>query len=334
MLGPGQLELREVPDPAPHPDEAIVRVMAAGICGSDAECFAGAHPLPNYPRLPGHEFAGVIESVGPAWGGPPVGTRVAVDPALSCGRCYARRVGRHNCCAGISIAGVHRPGALAEYTVCRSSQVFPIPDDMSFEVGAAVETLSIGAQVVARAEVRQADRAVVLGAGPIGLCYLMMARQAGASVLVSEPLFWRRALARELGAEVVINPADGELSGAVREFTAGSGAHVAVDATGEIAGAEAAVSVVGSAGRVVVLTLVNQPMRIRPWQLVRQELTILGSRLTRADFAELIGLAHSGKTPLEKLVTHRYPLAEAPAAFAEACGKPEGLVKAMVLPQQ
>jgi len=174
----------------------------------------------------------------------------------------------------------------------------------------------------------------VLGAGPIGLCYLMMARQAGASVLVSEPLFWRRALARELGAEVVINPADGELSGAVREFTAGSGAHVAVDATGEIAGAEAAVSVVGSAGRVVVLTLVNQPMRIRPWQLVRQELTILGSRLTRADFAELIGLAHSGKTPLEKLVTHRYPLAEAPAAFAEACGKPEGLVKAMVLPQQ
>jgi len=187
LTGPGALELREVPDPEAGPNEAIVRVEAVGICGSDAECFAGKHPLSTYPRLPGHEFSGEVLAVGSAWEGAPVGTRVVADPAISCGRCYACQQGRHNCCAEVSIAGVHRPGAMAEYAVCRASQLYPIPDSMSFETGALVESLSIGAQAVLRADVGEGDCVAVLGGGPIGLCSLIMARQAGARVLLSEP---------------------------------------------------------------------------------------------------------------------------------------------------
>ncbi len=333
LTGPGALELRDVPDPQPGPQEAVVRVEAVGICGSDAECFAGKHPLPNYPRLPGHEFSGVVAAVGSAWEGAPAGTRVAVDPAVSCGRCYACRHGRHNCCAEVSIAGVHRPGAMAEYALCRASELYPIPDAMSFEVAALVETLSIGAQAVHRAGVEPDDLVVILGGGPIGLCTLVMARQAGARVLLAEPLTWRLALAEELGAEVCVNPADSSVSDAVQEFTGGYGAHVVVDATGERSAAESSLALVGSAGRVVILTLSEEPIHVRPWQLVRQELTILGSRLTTADYGSLVALAASGEAPLEKLATHRYALADAERAFRAACERPEGLVKVLVLPQ-
>ena len=333
LTGPQKLELRQVPDPVPGPGEALIRVRAVGICGSDVECYQGTHPLPNYPRLPGHEFAGEIAAVGPDWSGPPVGARVAVDPALHCGRCYACRIGRHNCCTNVSIAGVHRPGAMAEYAPARAGHVYPIRDDMSFDVAAVVETLSFGAQVVDRAGVLQDDRVVVLGAGPIGLCSLLLAKNAGASVLVSEPLEWRRDLAAALGADRVIDPAATPLHQAVRDFTDDYGAHVAIDATGEIEGAEAAVSIAGSAARIVILTLRDEPMRVHPWQLVRQELTLLGSRLSRADFGDLIALAAGGRAPIERLITHRYLLAEAQTAFGTACERPPGLVKAIILPQ-
>ncbi len=333
LIGPGELELREVPDPEPGPDEAVVRVEAVGLCGSDAECFAGEHPLPNYPRLPGHEFSGQVLAVGSDWAGAPTGTRVVVDPAISCGRCYACRRGRHNCCAEVSIAGVHRPGAMAEYAVCRASQLYPIPDSMSFETAALVETLSIGAEAVLRAEVAEGDRVAVLGGGPIGLCCLLMARRAGADVLLSEPLFWRLELAENLGAEVCVNPAAYSVCEAVRDFTDGYGAHVVVEATGELSAAESALSLVGSAGRVVILTLSDQAIQVRPWQLVRQELAILGSRLSRADYSDLVALAASGKAPLERLATHRFRMSEAEQAFKAVRERPEGLVKAFVLPQ-
>jgi threonine dehydrogenase-like Zn-dependent dehydrogenase len=159
-----------------------------------------------------------------------------------------------------------------------------------------------------------------------------MARHAGARVLLAEPLAWRLALAEELGAEVCVNPADGSASDAVQEFTGGYGAHVVVDATGERSAAESSLALVGSAGRVVILTLSEEPIHVRPWQLVRQELTILGSRLTTADFGGLVALAASGEAPLERLATHRYPLGDAERAFRAACERPEGLVKALVLP--
>ena len=322
-----------MPAPQPKPEEALVRVRAVGICGSDAEAYTGKHPLPNYPRLPGHEFGGEVAAVGSGWRGAPVGTRVAVDPALSCGECYPCRQGRHNCCVSVSIAGVHRPGAMTEYVACEESQLFPIPDEMSFEAAAMVETLSIGAQATRQGDVKEEDRTVILGAGPIGLCCLMMARLRGARVLISEPLAWRRKLAEELGAGICVDPQNESITTAVEEFTDGAGANVVVDATGELEGAESAFELVGSAGRVVILTLANEPIQVRPWQLVRQELSVVGSRLSVADFGELVELAASGKAPIDRLVTNRYAFDQVPEAYRAVAEREEGLVKAVVVSQ-
>ena len=334
LLAPEQLELREVADPEPGAQEAVVRVRAVGVCGSDAECYAGRHPLPNYPRVPGHEFAGEVAATGPAWRGPPVGARVAVDPALSCGSCYACRHGRHNCCTNVSIAGVHRPGAMAEYVVCQASQLHIMPEDMDFETAAVVETLSIGAQAVRRGQVVSGDLVVVLGAGPIGLCCLMMAKQEGAKVLVSEPLAWRRSAAAKLGADVCVDPEGEALAEAVQSFTDGYGAHVVIDASGDLAVAQGSLSLAGAAGRVVILTISATPMELAPWELVRREVTVLGSRLTLSDFGELIGLVRAGATPIGRLVTHRFPMAEADRAHVAACQRDEGVIKTMILPQE
>jgi len=334
LLAPEQLELREVPDPEPAPREAVVRVRAAGICGSDVECYAGRHPLPNYPRVPGHELAGEVAATGPDWQGPPVGARVAVDPAISCGSCYACRHGRHNCCANVSIAGVHRPGAMAEYILCQASQLHVMPEDMDFETAAVVETLSIGAQAVRRGQVVSGDLVAVLGAGPIGLCCLMMAKQEGAKVLVAEPLAWRRAAAAELGADTCLDPEGESLSEAVRAFTDGCGAHVVIDASGDLAAAQESLSLVGSAGRLVILTISAAPMQVAPWELVRRELTVLGSRLTLSDWGELMGLVRSGATPIGGLVTHRFPMEEAERAHRAARRREEGVIKTIILPQE
>jgi len=331
LLGPRQLEPREAPEPQPGPDEALVRVGAVGICGSDAEAYTGKHPLPNYPRLPGHEFAGEVVAAGAEWRGVPVGRRVAVDPALSCGVCYPCRQGRRNCCVSVSIAGVHRPGAMTELVVCKAGQLFPIPEEMSFDTAAMVETLSIGAQATRRGNVQDGDQVVILGAGPIGLCCLMMARLRGGRVLVSEPLAWRRQLAEEMGAEACVDPSREPVLEAVNEFTDGGGANVVMDATGELEGAESAFALVGSAGRVVILTLADQPIKVRPWQLVRQELSVVGSRLSVADLGELVNLAALGKAPVDRLVTNRYPFEEAPEAFAAVARREEGVVKAVVV---
>jgi L-gulonate 5-dehydrogenase len=221
---------------------------------------------------------------------------------------------------------------MTEYVLCRADQLAPIPDTMSFEAAAVVETLSIGAQAVHRGDVRRGDRVVVLGAGPIGLCCLIMARQRGASVLVSEPLPWRRSLAESLGAEVCVDLAAQSVADAVQGFTDGHGAHVVIDATGEITCAQFALTLVGQAARVVILSLCEEPLQIAPWELVRQELTVLGSRLTLTGFADLVAMAASGDAPLGRLVTHRYEFSQADRAFAAVCERPSGLVKAIVLP--
>jgi L-gulonate 5-dehydrogenase len=220
---------------------------------------------------------------------------------------------------------------MTELVVCKAGQLFPIPEEMSFDTAAMVETLSIGAQATRRGNVQDSDQVVILGAGPIGLCCLMMARLRGGRVLVSEPLAWRRQLAEEMGAEACVDPSRESVPQAVNEFTDGGGANVVMDATGELEGAESAFALVGSAGRVVILTLADQPIKVRPWQLVRQELSVLGSRLSVADFGELVNLAASGKAPVDRLVTNRYPFEEAPEAFAAVARREEGLVKAVVV---
>src|SRR4051812_29611876 len=175
-----RIRLAERERPSPGPGEALVRVGAAGLCAGDLYIFTGKNPYVTYPRIGGHEIAGRVEAVGPGTDGPAAGTRVVVDPFLGCGHCYPCRVGKRNCCANLNIIGVHREGGFADYLCAPVSQLHSIPHGLSDFDASFAEPVAIGVQACRRGSIASDDRVLVLGAGPIGLAIVEVARAYGA----------------------------------------------------------------------------------------------------------------------------------------------------------
>src|SRR5579875_1363665 len=163
MTKPFTIELKDVPCPSPGPDEVLVRMKAAGICGSDVHFYDGSNPYANYPQIFGHELAGVIQAVGENVKQRKVGERVVVEPAVSCGRCYPCRIGKPNACANIDMIGSVRAGGFADSLTVPEHHVHLMPDNMSYEVGALCEPFSIGAQAIARANIQPGNTVTILG---------------------------------------------------------------------------------------------------------------------------------------------------------------------------
>ena len=153
---PKKLEVADLPKPQiTQPDEVLVRVLAGGICGSDLHIYHGTNPLATYPRVIGHEFGGVVEEVGSAVSPERIGQRVAVDPVVACGQCYACKIGRHNVCSTLEVMGVHRDGGFAEYVVVPEKNLYTFSKEVDDTMLALVEPYSIGMQINARGQIGQ-----------------------------------------------------------------------------------------------------------------------------------------------------------------------------------
>lgn len=185
---PGRLELQLGSDPVAVSGEAVIAVQAVGICGSDLHLFAGDHPYARFPNVQGHEFAGRIVALPDDDGGRwRIGDRVAIEPLMTCGVCLPCRRGRRNCCTRMETLGVHRDGGLAERIAVPLALLHAI-GDLSAELGALVEPVSIGLHAVSRGAPTGGDRAVILGAGPIGLAILLALRDRDVDTLVVDKL--------------------------------------------------------------------------------------------------------------------------------------------------
>ena len=329
-VGPRQVEVREVPDPVPAPDETLIRIETAGICGSDLHLFDGSNPYANYPRTQGHEFSGRVVAFGGAYDGPvKVGDRVTVEPLIWCGECFPCRNGRHNCCTKLKVLGVHTDGAFAEMIAVKSRALFPAIG-LDAELTALVEPISIGMQVVTRGMVTGKDMVVVYGAGVIGQAALVCARDRGARVLVVDKLASRLELATALGAEVVAQAGRDDVPRAIKEWTNGEGPAVAIDATGAPSAIRAAIDAVAPSGRVVIVGISNQEVSIPVIEFSRKELTILGSRNNTGVFGEALDLVQRLNDKLRVLVTHRYPIEQAQEAMTFALDRPQDSEKVLL----
>ena len=232
---PGELEIAEKPMPeAPGCGEAIVRIRAAGICGSDVHIFHGKNPFATYPRVIGHEAAGEVVQVGQEVANVQVGDHVAIDNVFSCGKCYACRVARHNVCSSVKVLGVHIDGIFAEYVKIPADHLYVLPKELAWEMAATVEPYAIAAESIHKGKVTADDSVLICGAGPIGLVILQACKSIGARVLVTDVVDSRLAKARNMGADRTVNTRKEELSKAVMDFTAGEGINVAMEATGVI----------------------------------------------------------------------------------------------------
>ena len=333
---PRTMRITDVPDAGePGSGEVLVRPEAVGLCGSDFHYFLGhlGDAVGNdlYPRVQGHEFAGVVEALGP---GSPAhlhrGARVAVWPVTACGRCYPCRIGRHNVCSNIRLVGIHRDGALQERVLVPADQVFPV-GELDPALSALIEPVSIAIRAVVRARLEAGEKAVVLGAGPIGQAIAAAAIDGGASALLVDRVVSRVERGRAVGADLLALAPEDDLVGAAREWAGDEGPEVVFEATGVPELVQTAVRLVSQAGRVVVVGLSAHDAPLRVGDLAFREIDVLGVSCCNGDeFAEAASLVARRKDALAGLVTHEFSLDEAPAAIDYAIRHPAEVMKALI----
>lgn len=310
---PGVVEIQERPLPEPGPGEALVRVLWCGICGTDVHgCGRGIFP----PGLViGHEYVAEVVSVGGEGVAP--GDLVVGDSVLGCGTCPFCRRGRPNLCTEGRILGVNEDGAMAEYARVPLRSLYRVPAGMPPEVAAFTEPASVAVHALAAGELVPGDPCLVMGAGPIGLLVQQLARLAGAApVLVVEPRPDRAALARETGADLVLDPTRTNLSAAVMGV-AGQGVPVVFECSGSPAALAGAPALCRPGGRVVVVGMCPEPVEIDFLALMNTEVEIRPVYCNaRDEFARALGLLAGGRLDVVPLLSDRLALDRAPEVLA------------------
>jgi len=318
LTGPRAFRLETVRDPAVGAGEVLVRVGAAGICGTDYRIWTGERRV-RYPLIPGHEFIGDVVAVG--WGVTRVtpGERVAVEPNWGCGTCDLCREGSVNLCLSRTAVGIDRDGGFAELALLPERACWPAPAGLPAEVLLFAEPLAVAARAVSRAAPRPGETAAVVGAGTLGLLALQLLRARGCRVLVVGRSDRRFELARALGADATV-AGDGEgVADAARRLSARDGVDLVVETAGTAGAVELSLGQVGfvrPGGRVILTGLPHDPSRIEFFWVVRREIDIRGSMIYQKEFGEAVALLGGGGIRVEALLTHRFPLTSIDAALA------------------
>jgi L-iditol 2-dehydrogenase len=311
--GAWQMPLREIDAPMPGPEDVVVAVRAVGVCGSDVHGFTGSTGR-RYPGIVmGHEFTGVISAVGERVTDHHVGERVVVHPLLTCGMCELCLAGRPNVCLNRTMIGMHQHGAYAEAVSVPQRQLHRLPEALSWEHGALVEPLAVALHAVNNTPLNLMEHVVVVGAGPIGLLVLLAARLKGAgTIIVTDRSPHRLDLARQLGANLVVNVAEQDAVAAVHAATGGVGAHAAIEAVGITPTVQQALAVTRIGGHVTWIGNSAPEVTLNMQHVVTREITIRGVYGFNAEFAQALELLASGRINVAPLIERIAPLAEGP----------------------
>jgi threonine dehydrogenase-like Zn-dependent dehydrogenase len=338
LIEPGRFEMTSLPRPSPGPGQVLVRVEAVSICGSDLGAYLGRHPRIVAPAILGHEFAGVIEALGPNVSGVAVGDRGAVEPTVACRTCRFCLRGNENICPSYRVIGEDDtlPGAMSGLVAVAADHFHPLPEAVSFEEGALVQPLAIGLHAVRdRGRVSAGETVLIVGAGPIGLAILLAAKDAGARVLISDTLPYRLEQAVELGADRAIDASSEDVASIAREETEGYGVDAAFEAVGGTSDAAFATAydATSRGGRVVVLGSFKAPtVPLRIGDMKYGEIEIRGSQAHPFSFRDVIAGIAAGRIPAARLITHRFPLSQVGEAFRLLEARDERVQKIVLLP--
>ena len=324
LHGVSDLRLHDEPLPVPGSGDLLVRVTAVGICGSDLRWLAQAgigNERLTEPLVPGHEFAGVIDSSERR------GQRVAVDPAISCGACEFCQGGHPNLCTAQRFAGqATQDGALREYLAWPLRCLYPLPDALTDADGAMLEPLGVAIHAVDLSHLRAGMTVAVLGCGPVGLLILQLARTLGAVRLIATDTLPHRLEAARLLATVDPFQADGgREAGEIVAATGGRGVDIAFETAGDNAAVEAAVASLRPGGCLVLVGIPADDRTSFSASIARRKgLTIKLSRRMKHTYPRAIHLVETGAVDVRSLVTHRFPLAQFDRAF-DVARRREGL---------
>jgi 2-desacetyl-2-hydroxyethyl bacteriochlorophyllide A dehydrogenase len=331
LSAPREFRLMDQPEPPlPGPGEALVRVHAVGICGTDLAAYQGKMPFVKYPRILGHELGVEVIAIGNGVTNVKPGDRCSVEPYLNDPESFASRKGRPNCCEKLQVLGVHCDGGMRPRIVVPARKMHAARS-LSYEQLALVETLAIGRHAVQRGQLTKDDVCLVIGAGPIGLAVLEFVRLSGASMLILDRSRQRLEFAQRMfPASKTLDPT-GHTPDELREHSGGNLPDVVLDATGSPASMSAAFGLVAHGGRLIFVGITGEEIRFIHSDFHRAEGTLLCTRnALPEDFPAIIGLIESGQIDTRPWITHRTTLSELPSRFPAFLTPETGVVKAMV----
>ncbi|GAC1362172.1 MAG: galactitol-1-phosphate 5-dehydrogenase [Ktedonobacteraceae bacterium] len=333
--GPRNLALEESDEPKPGFDEALIRVAAVGICGSEIEGYLGFNSLRVPPLIMGHEFSGEVAALGPTGGRATlqIGQRVTVNPLISCGTCAFCQAGLFHVCPQRKLIGAHRPGAFANYVVAPLDAIIPVPASLDLKVAALTEPFAVALHGVALARLKAGDAVVVWGAGSIGLLTICAARRAQPGQIIAvdtNPA--RLESARQMGATTIMDARDDQIISKVRRLLADTARCVAFDAVGRSVTRQASAAVVGPAGCVILLGLHDKETSFDAQNVIRLEMTLQGSyAYTMTDIRQAVDLLTAGQVPAGPWLDIRQ-LDRGPDAFTELVDRPGEATKIVLVP--
>lgn len=333
---PRTMGLEERPDPQPGPDEILIRVAFAGICGSELNGYLGHNSLLVPPLVFGHEFAGHVAALGSkvrsASSGLAEGQAVTVNPLVGCGRCEACAAAMSNRCTGRKLIGAHFPGGYAEYVKVPAGNAVPLPEGMSARNGALTEPAAVGVRIAELAGPVKGEDVFVAGAGPIGLLAMQALRLRGARrVFLSDVHPARLEMGTKLGG-VILDGRDRDVVAKLREATGGKGVAAAVDAVGIEATRRQCIQGTRTAGTVVFSGLHDETGPVPAADIIRREIVVRGSYCySDADFRQALAYLHAGQMKLDPWIEEA-PLQEGGAWFARLLADPGNVSKVLLRP--
>ena len=338
LYRPEDMRIEQVDVPSIGPNDALIQMKACALCGSDLGGYLGKHGRVVYPRILGHEFSGVIAKLGQKVKGFSEGQQVCCDPDIRCGTCDLCRQGRVNICVNLKTQGFDIDGAYSEYVKVQQDNLYPIPDNTSFEDTSLVQTLGVAYSAVKRrGEVLFNDYVLIIGCGPIGVSALMLAKAAGANVIIADTVDYRLEMAKELGADEVLNAEKDNLVESVLQLTHGKGVDKVIEAVGgqqDVSLGQCTQAVKRGGLVVLVGTFAGNKATLRATEFKDREIEMRGSRayIGWEAFPEIIQLIASGKINASRMITHRLKLAEVEKGLKLMQSKQENVMKVVISP--
>ncbi|MCR4817905.1 MAG: zinc-binding alcohol dehydrogenase family protein [Fretibacterium sp.] len=331
IVKPGQVEIRDLPKPQFKADEALIRPLFGGICGSDLNSFRGTNAYMEYPRVPGHEFSAEIVEIGANSRGFKAGDIVTANPYFNCGHCYSCQRGLVNACMSNQTMGVQREGGFAEFVAMPVSRLID-GKGLPPKTLALIEPFCIGYHGIQRAGVKAGDKVLVVGAGTIGVLAAIAAKSRGAQVWICDVAPKKLEYAMRFGLDgTVLNDSPEALGKAVKDITGSNGFDVSVECVGLPSTLQNCLDAACFGGRVAVIGVGKHNIDLDFTIIQKKELNIFGSRnaLTR-DFEELIDTVKSQGLRLDDVITNVYPFDKASQAFSDFDKNAGSMLKVMI----
>jgi threonine dehydrogenase-like Zn-dependent dehydrogenase len=327
LEAPGKIEVKEVESPLRKENEALIKVKAIGICGSDVGAYRGANPLVSYPRIIGHEIAGEVLEIEKNSKGIVAGDRVIIDPYIYCGKCYPCSIGRTNCCEDLKVLGVHVDGGMTELFAHPSELLHKIPDNIPWEQVPAAEPLTIALHAIHRTNVKAGEHVAIIGAGPIGLLAALVAIAYNATPILIDIVDERLKFANNIGIKYTINSIEENTEEKIREITNQRMAEVVIEASGANVAIRNSIDYVSYAGRIALTGWPKVDTTLPTGLFTKKELDIRGSRTSAGEFAEALNLMSEGTIDVTPIISKVINLDEVPDAVKGLSEHPEKYLK-------